>query len=97
MKKKTIEKISDNIGLLLKTKEYQNEFVDDMIRKNEYHCKCKCEFPPEGLFAFINKCFQSEKFLRNSGDLQSRLLNDIFEKCTDIQIDENIFKKIVQS
>ena len=93
---KTIEKISDNI--LLKTKEYQNELVDDMIKKTEHHCKC--EFPPEGLLVFIIraiKCFKSEKFLRNSGDHQSRLLIEIFEKCTDIQIDEFKFKKIIQS
>ena len=97
---KTFEKISDSI--LLKTKEYQNELVDDMIRKTEHHCKCKCKFPPEGLLVFIIraiKCFKSEKFLKNSGDHQSRLLVliDIFENCTDIQIDENKFRKIVQS
>ena len=95
---KTFEKISDSI--LLKTKEYQNELVDDMIRKTEHHCKCKCKFPPEGLLVFIIraiKCFKSEKFLKNSGDHQSRLLIDIFENCTDIQIDENKFRKIVQS
>ena len=76
---KTIAEISDNI--LVKTKEYQNELVDDMIRKSEHHCKC--EFPPEGLLVFIIraiKCFKSEKFLGNSGDHQSRLLIDIFEK-----------------
>ena len=92
----TIEKISDNI--LVKTKEYQNELVDDMIRKTEHHCKC--EFPPEGLLVFIIralKCYKSEKFLKNSGDIQSRLLIDIFEKCTDIKIDEIKFKKIIQS
>ena len=69
-----------------------------MIRKSEHHCKC--EFPPEGLLVFIIraiKCFKSEKFLGNSGDHQSRLLNDIFEKCTEIQIDEIKFKKIIQS
>ena len=52
-----------------------------MIRKSEHHCKC--EFPPEGLLVFIIraiKCFKSEKFLGNSGDHQSRLLIDIFEK-----------------
>ena len=91
----TIEKISDNI--LIKTKEYQNELVYDMIRKTEHHHKC--EFQPEGLLVLIIralKCFKSEKFLKNSGDFQSRLLNDIFEKCTDIQIDEIKFKKIIQ-
>ena len=43
---KTIEKISDNI--LVKTKEYQNELVDDIIRKSEHHCKC--EFSPSLLY-----------------------------------------------
>ena len=93
---KTIEKISDDI--LVKTKEYQNELVDDIIRKSEHHCKC--EFSPEGLLVFIIralKCFKSEKFLKNSGDFQSRILIDLFEKCTDIQIDEIKFKKIIQS
>ena len=93
---KTLEKISDNI--LVKTKEYQVELVDNMMRKTEHHCKC--EFSPEGLLVFIIralKCFKSDKFLKNSGDFQSRLLIDIFEKCTDIKIDEIKFKKIIQS
>ena len=89
---KTIEKISDNI--LLKTKEYQDELVDSMIKEHKY----KCEIPLEGLLVFIIraiKCFRSEKFLKNSGDHQSRILINLFEKCTDIQIDEIKFKEII--
>ena len=37
----------------------------------------------------------SEKFLKNSGDHQSRIIINIFEKCTDIQIDEFKFKEII--
>ena len=89
---KTIEKISDNI--MLKTKEYQHELVD--VIKKEH--QCKCVIPPEGLIVFIIraiKCFISEKFLKNSGDHQSRIIINIFEKCTDIQIDEFKFKEII--
>ena len=89
---KNIEKISDNI--LLKTKEYQHELVDVMKKEHQ----CKCEIPPEGLTVFIIraiKCFNSEKFLKNSGDHQSRIIINLFEKCTDIQIYEIKFKKII--
>ena len=92
MKKKTIEKISDNI--FLKTKEYQHELVKVMTKEHQ----CKCEIPPEGLIVFIIraiKCFISEKFLKNSGDHQSRIIINLFEKCTDIQIDEIKFKEII--
>ena len=92
MKKKTTEKISDNI--FLKTKEYQHELVDVMKKEHQ----CKCEIPPEGLIVFIIraiKCFSSEKFLKNSGDHQSRIIINIFEQCTDIHIDEIKFKKII--
>ena len=62
--------------------------------------QCKREIPPEGLIVFIIraiKCFNSGKFLKNSGDHQSRLKINIFEKCTAIQIDEIKLKKIIQS
>ena len=87
-----------NQGFPLKNRSLVFVLVISFIRKSEHHCKC--EFSPEGLLVFIIralKCFKSEKFFKNSGDFQSRILIDLFEKCTDIQIDEIKFKKIIQS